>query len=195
MGAGRSQLARFPEFHLLSRSFCLRVSGAVAPSAPRPDAGSLPRGIMCWPGQRRLTADGPVAVHHKRGRGLSNQSAKPRTYSQSLTHILSGTCDAQKLQDRWSKPPAPGRKGPAGRPVSASSDFGQDVMRAIEAAEILRQREGVIAQDIGRALLFRRQSATSPSDRSCRPARAPPANGWRECPTRDPRRAPCAGSI
>lgn len=28
---------------------------------------ALPRGIMCWPGMRRLTADTPVAGYNKEG--------------------------------------------------------------------------------------------------------------------------------
>ena len=58
-----------------ARSFCLRVSGAVAPSAPCLGAGSLPRGIECMAAGARLTTGGGVALHHRGGVGRVNATA------------------------------------------------------------------------------------------------------------------------
>ena len=128
---GGNSLRRFTfqKFITRSRSFCLRVSGAVAPSAAS-SRSALPRGIVCAGHPHSAVRRTGMLQSIIRGAGMESTKAvkrpgSPRTYSHFAPLPIGKTTFSPGLRcPAGPKPrsgrPEPGRTGPAGRPGALS---------------------------------------------------------------------------
>ncbi len=116
----------FQKFITRSRSFCLRVSGAVAPSAPsfaEASEGVSREGSCAWPTLQRLRRTGMLQSIIKRGRG---ESMNAGNCLDLFTFFREFRCPTGP--EPRSEPIKPMRKAPAGRPADPHpSRTGRDV--------------------------------------------------------------------
>ena len=122
-----------------SRSFCLRVSGAVAPSAPSSaiDAKDLSREGSCV-GQDRGASRRTAMLQRiikGGGRRVNESAGSAWSYSHSLRELR-----CPEGPESWSRPSKTRAQSPRRAARECRVRFGQDVVLGIEAAEILRQR-------------------------------------------------------
>ena len=160
-------------------------------------AERLPRGIIVWPRQRASRRD-------MRRAGIIGGSCGKSTNAgagDSLTSAHGTSMPQQYRSDPWSSVVPRSSLGQhAARPrrrAGPRSAFRQDVMLGVEAAEFLRQREGVVAQDVRRAAWPRPPAiACRAASAAAATARAPPARRTTGAGGLQALRlAPCAGSI
>ena len=136
---------------------------------------------MCWPVPQRLRRTGML---QRIIRGAWSSQRKPRQ-APEVTHILSGTSMPRRsrtpVKTASTRAQSPRRDGPQAR-----VRFGQDVMLAIEAAEILRQRRRHIRTACWARACPPPPAITSASDRSCRISVRSSGEWMAGAPTRKP---------